>query len=98
MQVSKSMSLHTENCSDENWHVYLLECADGTFYCGIAKDLATRLAQHNGELQGGGKYTAGRRPVKLLASRCFNSRSCALKLEHFVKSRPRNEKLSIMHD
>lgn len=31
-----------------HWHVYLLECADGTLYCGVTTDLARRLAQHNG--------------------------------------------------
>jgi len=75
------------------WYVYLLECVDGTLYCGIAKDPYKRLAQHNGALPGGPRYTAGRRPVHLLTSTICNSKSEALKLERKVKSRPRNEKL-----
>ena len=75
------------------WHVYLLECADKTLYCGIALDPATRLEQHNGVLPGGARYTRGRRPVRLLASRACGSKSEALKLERAVKSRPRGKKL-----
>ena len=41
-----------------HWHVYLLECADGTLYCGVTTDLARRLAQHNGLAPGGARYTS----------------------------------------
>ena len=42
-----------------HWHVYLLECADGTLYCGVTTDLARRLAQHNGLAPGGARAPAG---------------------------------------
>ena len=83
---------------EQAWHVYLLECADKTLYCGIARDPATRLAQHNGMLPGGARYTHGRRPVRILASRACGDRSEALKLERAVKARPRAEKLSCLQD
>ncbi len=75
------------------WHVYLLECADGTLYCGITTDLARRLAQHNGLAPGGARYTSGRRPVRLLASRACARKGAALRLECAVKARPRAEKI-----
>ena len=75
------------------WHVYLVKCADGTLYCGIAKDPARRLAEHNGALPGGARYTRGRRPVVLLASKTCASKGEALKLERAIKSRPRKEKI-----
>ena len=78
------------------WHVYLVECADGTFYCGIAKDPARRLAEHNGVLPGGARYTRGRRPVVLLASKACAGKGEALKLERAIKSRPLEEKLFFM--
>ena len=81
---------------EQAWHVYLLECADRTLYCGIARDPATRLEQHNGSLPGGARYTAGRRPVRLLASRVCATKSEALKLERAVKARPRTGKLSFL--
>ena len=80
------------------WHVYLLECADGTLYCGIAKDLEKRLAAHNGTLPGGARYTRWRRPVVLLATRMCASKGAALKLERAIKSRPRQEKMSFMQN
>ena len=81
---------------EHSWHVYLVECADGTFYCGVAKDVSKRLAQHNGALPGGARYTRGRRPVRLLGSRVCENQGEALKLERMVKRRPRGEKLSII--
>ena len=46
--------------------MYMLECADGSYYVGSTKDLARRLWQHEQGL--GAKYTIGRRPVKLVYS------------------------------
>ena len=79
--------------NESTWHVYLLECADGTIYCGVAKDPVKRLAQHNGALPGGARYTCGRRPVRLLGSRQCENKSEALKLELKIKSLPRCRKL-----
>ena len=78
--------------------MYLVECADGTLYCGIAKDLARRLAEHSGVLPGGARYTRGRRPVVLLASETCASKGEALKLELAIKAKPREEKLSFMQN
>ncbi len=47
--------------------LYILECADGSYYCGTARDgLERRLGEHNADHYGG--YTATRRPVKLVYS------------------------------
>jgi putative endonuclease len=73
-----------------------VECADGTLYCGVAKDAAKRMAEHNGILPGGARYTRGRRPVVLLASRMCPSKGEALKLERTIKARPREEKLPFL--
>ena len=89
--------MRRQNCPPEQaWHVYLLECADKTLYCGIARDPTTRLDQHNGTLPCGTRYTHGRRPVRLLASRVCGNKSETLKLERAVKARPRAEKLSCL--
>jgi putative endonuclease len=78
------------------WHVYLLECADGTFYCGVTNDVERRIDQHNGKLPGGAKYTQARRPVKLLASCLCESKNAAYGLEHRIKSKTRSKKLAIL--
>ncbi len=45
-------------------YLYILKCADGTYYTGSTKDIELRLAQHQaGE---GSSYTKRRLPVKLI--------------------------------
>jgi putative endonuclease len=44
--------------------MYILECADGSYYVGSTRDLDQRMAQHLSGL--GSRYTAGRLPVKLV--------------------------------
>ena len=78
------------------WLVYLLECADGTLYCGVTNNMDRRLNQHNGQIPGGARYTRGRRPVRLLASRACDGKSTALRLEKAVKSRARAHKLQFL--
>ncbi|HEY7776636.1 MAG TPA: GIY-YIG nuclease family protein, partial [Kineobactrum sp.] len=39
------------------WCIYLLRCADGSLYTGVTVNLQRRLAQHNGTLGGGPRYT-----------------------------------------
>ncbi len=75
-----------------NWHVYLLECADGTLYCGVTTDLERRVREHNGELPGGARYTSGRRPVQLLASTMYPDQATACRMERRIKRLPRQKK------
>ena len=79
----------------EAWTVYLLKCADGTLYTGIARDLQRRLSQHNGEIAGGPKYTRGRRPVQLLWQAKAADRSLALRREAAIKRLSRRDKLAL---
>ncbi|MDQ7830280.1 MAG: GIY-YIG nuclease family protein [Desulfovibrionaceae bacterium] len=74
------------------WFVYLLECSDGTLYCGITRDIARRLKEHNGMLAGGARYTRSRRPVALLSSVAVRHRSEAATIERRVKRLPRRKK------
>lgn len=75
------------------WFVYLLECADKSLYCGICRNVEKRLAQHNGKLAGGARYTRGRRPARLLSALHCQDKSSALKLEAAIKRLPRKNKL-----
>lgn len=77
------------------WFVYMLRCRDNTLYCGISTDIQRRLAQHNGQLSGGPKYTASRRPVNLLGKFICGDKSSALKLEYQIKKLSRKDKLSL---
>jgi putative endonuclease len=44
-------------------YVYLVRCADGSYYTGWTTDLARRVATHN--RGAGARYTRSRRPVTL---------------------------------
>lgn len=76
------------------WHVYLLRCADGTLYAGSTTDIARRLEEHN-QSPLGAKYTRARRPVKLIYSANFPTRSAAAKEECRIKALTRAGKLAL---
>jgi putative endonuclease len=76
------------------YFVYILSCADGTLYVGSTSDLARRERMHN---EGrGAKYTAGRRPVRILYSEAHESRSAAQRREAELKRWPRARKLQLV--
>ena len=71
-------------------YVYVLECADGTYYTGYTTDVERRVAEHDaGE---GAKYTHGRTPVELVHVEEYDTRSAAMSREHGIKSLSRREK------
>lgn len=70
--------------------VYVLECADGSFYTGITTDLNRRLRQHeSGE---GAKYTRGKGPFVVRWAETGPDRSWALKREREIKRMSRRQK------
>jgi putative endonuclease len=72
--------------SSPEWCVYVVECADGSLYTGIAVDVAARVAQHN---QGvGARYTRSRRPVQLVHVETAADRGAALRREYEIKQLP----------
>jgi len=81
---------------DATWSVYMVHCADGSLYTGVARNLEKRLRQHNGELAGGPKYTSGRRPVQLLWCVAAPDRSAAQQREAAIKRLSRLEKLRLV--
>ena len=77
------------------WFVYLVRCQDDTLYCGIATDLARRLAEHN-SADKGAKYTRGRRPVQLVHAEEVASRAQATQREGRIKRMSRSEKMKLI--
>jgi len=76
------------------YFVYIVKCADNTFYTGCTPDLAERLALHN---QGkGAKYTRGRGPVKLVWRQECGSRGQALSREAGIKRLTRRQKIRLI--
>ena len=76
------------------WHLYLLECVDGSLYAGIATDVERRFQEH---LSGkGARYTRSHPPLRLVESRAIGSRSEALRAELAIKRLPRARKLAAL--
>ncbi|MBW6527996.1 GIY-YIG nuclease family protein [Sphingomonas sp. RHCKR7] len=73
-----------------SFHVYMLRCADGSYYTGHAEDLERRVAEHQaGTIPG---YTHDRRPVELMWSQDFPTRAEAVERELQVKDWSRKQK------
>ena len=72
------------------WSVYLVRCADDTFYAGSTTDVEARAAAHNAGR--GARYTSGRRPGEVVYQEVCGSRSAAFRREHALKRLTRAEK------
>ena len=77
------------------YFVYILKCFDGTLYTGFTNDLKKRVFSHN-NLNTGAKYTKARRPVKLVYSEKFKTKSMAMRREREIKKMRRGEKLELI--
>lgn len=75
---------------DKPWQLYILRCADGSLYTGIAVDAWKRLAVHRSGK--GAKYTRGRGPLELVYLEACADHSAALRREMEVKSFSHEEK------
>jgi putative endonuclease len=77
------------------WAVYILECADGSWYTGVTTDIDRRLIQHNtGKAS---RYTRSRLPVRLVCVRDdLPDRSSALQLERKVKAASPGRKKEVL--
>jgi putative endonuclease len=75
----------------DSWSLYIVECADGSYYTGIAKDVQKRIETHNSGK--GSKYTATHAPVKLLFQEAQRDYSAALRREYQIKRLPKNRKI-----
>ena len=76
--------------------VYIVRCADGTLYTGYTRDLARRERAHNTPGGRGARYTAGRRPVRLVHFERFRSIGAALRREYELKRLTRSKKEALI--
>jgi predicted GIY-YIG superfamily endonuclease len=73
--------------------VYIVRCVDGSLYTGYARDPKARVIVHNSGR--GARYTASRRPVRLVYSEKCPTLSAALKREYELKQWPRAKKQAL---
>ncbi len=75
------------------FYCYLLECEDGTFYCGWTKDVKRRLDMHNSGR--GARYTRSRRPVRLVYFEELGSQAEAMRRERGLKRKTHEQKAEL---
>ncbi|MCG9899780.1 MAG: GIY-YIG nuclease family protein [Hydrotalea sp.] len=74
--------------------MYILECADGSFYTGSTKDIDLRLAQH--EAGEGSNHTKKRLPVKLVYYEEYDRIDDAFSREKQVQGWSRKKKIALI--
>jgi putative endonuclease len=76
--------------------VYMLQCADGSYYVGIATgdDLWKRITEHETGAYPG--YTSTRRPVQLVWSEHFDRITDAIAVERKIKGWSRVKKQALI--
>jgi putative endonuclease len=75
--------------------VYILRCADDSYYTGHTDDLEKRIAEHStGAIAS--CYTFKRRPLQLVFSQDFSTREEALASEQQIKGWSRKKKEAMM--
>jgi putative endonuclease len=73
------------------WWLYLLACADGRTYAGIALDVTLRFRVHAAGK--GSKFTRANPPLRILGAQPFADRSQALQAEYALKRLEKPDKL-----
>ena len=77
-----------------SFYVYVLRCADGSYYTGHTDDLEVRIGVHqSGEID---NYTSKRRPVELVFSEGFVTREEAMRAERQIKGWSRAKKEALI--
>lgn len=77
------------------YFLYIIACKDKTLYTGITTDLERRVLEHNSSKKGA-KYTSSRRPVELVYSKKYKTRSLAQIAEAKMKKLSRAAKLELI--
>lgn len=81
--------------ANTEYSVYIVRCADDTYYTGIAADVARRMVEHESSPRGA-KYLKGRGPLQLLYSKPVGDRSRASRLEYRIKKLDRKDKEALI--
>ena len=92
--MSRGMMALTTSDQAMSFVVYLLRCADGSYYVGQTDDLPRRLAEH--EAGEGSSWTTKRLPVELVWSESFGTRDEALAAERQIKGWRRAKKEALV--
>lgn len=81
---------------DKKYYIYVLLTEDNKLYCGYTDDVEKRFEAH--KCGKGAKYTRAHKPVKILYTACFDTKSEAMKEECRIKSLSKKEKLEFLKE
>jgi putative endonuclease len=92
-------NLHVPKCNEGHqfsmiYYVYILQAPDGYLYTGTTKNLAKRLERHNRGR--GGRFTKGRRPLRLRYYEEYADLRSAMQREIKIKKLSRAKKQELI--
>lgn len=79
------------------YFVYILECADKSFYTGVCNDIERRMAEHE-EGEDSSCYTFFRRPLKLVYNEEYDDINEAIAREKQIKGWSRIKKRALIEE
>ena len=79
----------------KKYYVYILLCADNSYYTGITSNLDKRIQEHNHSIDKT-SYTYSRRPVKLIYHETFQYPNDAILWEKRIKGWTRKKKEALI--
>ena len=81
--------------TDADYSLYVIRCADGSLYTGIAIDVGRRLQEHESSSRGA-KYLRGKGPLRLEYQERVGDRSAATRIEYCVKNLGKSAKEALV--
>ena len=78
-------------------YVYILKCANGSYYVGVTNDVELRLAQHNSG-RSETAYTNSRLPVELVYVEQYQDYNPAIAREKQIKGWTRAKKEALIRE
>ena len=78
-----------------SYFVYIIACADGTYYTGYTKNVEQRAKMHSSGR--GARYTKSHPPLEVVYVEKFGSRSEAMIRERAIKKLSHKHKKELVH-
>lgn len=80
---------------DSAFSVYMIRCANGDLYTGIARDVERRLDEHARGARGA-RFLRGKGPLELVFAAAVGDRSAAARVEYRLKRLARSRKEALV--
>ncbi len=80
----------------KKYFTYILLTEHNTYYCGYTDNIDKRFKEHvSGK---GAKYTKANKPLKIVYTKEFSSKSDAMKEEYRIKHLTKEEKIQLINN